>query len=86
MAEMAEGQKPAIICLSKNNCSQGRKNKAALTKILGKAMGPYKFSFLILIQVISNKTYATSTHCHQHNFHLYCLGVWLARSFNCGAH
>lgn len=42
MAEMAEGQKPAIICLSKNNCSQGRKNKAALTKILGKAMGPYK--------------------------------------------
>lgn len=45
MAEMAEGQKPAIICLSKNNCSQGIKNKATLTKILGKARDPIKIFF-----------------------------------------
>jgi len=33
----AEGQKPAIICLSKNNRSEERKNKTALNQNIGKS-------------------------------------------------
>lgn len=33
----AEGQKPAIICLSKNNCSEERRNKTALNQNTGKS-------------------------------------------------
>lgn len=36
----AEGQKPTIICLNKNDCPEERKNKTALNQNIRKATGP----------------------------------------------
>ena len=42
--EKAEGQKTAIICLSKNYCSEERRNKTVLKQNTGKAID-YKQTF-----------------------------------------
>lgn len=51
----AEGQKPAIICLSKSNCSEERKNKTALNPNTGKSKRTINFLFRSLYRQLQTR-------------------------------